>query len=572
LLLSLFAQREKKKNKKKKKSAMSNNQEIRRRPFSVSDAHGRQQQQQQQRCQEVKISNTTTITTCTSSQDSAAITTTTYRNVDSRHQHEAGPLPSTSHHHVKKQESASRSRSAYATTTSTTTSPHPCHPNISTNTSITLPIKRKIKFVYGSGDDNQQNLDPSWGKQQTTTGHGQQQQQQPASPNKGTMYEIRRTGGGCGGSSEDLAAFPYVKHSVQTKLPCSTITNCVEINNSGGGGRCVEEYDNYDLYKTTDTSYKTTAAAAGQDTSADDDDDNNNGMDIGTMRIKDVEVEYEIDEDPAIFEGSEGYVKTLINKIQSQYKNPETVHIKITRRQKPESVDRLGSLPGRRHDPDNNNKGQIVRKEYYTVKTVPRGAKKSSSISSFVDQANIPYIDEESGGESRTNSMRSIKHHYVDDYDRQKCLNYIIEQHIIYNDNCHGDGSGKGGGEKRKIEEEQDVYKIKEFLEHLGGSLRLEDLNNIKIDEHVVPIAIEQPAGDSAKSSARKGKRYEIEGPKLDIGIKKPPAVDLDSTAAVAVDVPEVEIDSPEMRGGIKGFFKGNFFSFEYTGRILCAD
>src|SRR5690606_19325518 len=43
----------------------------------------------------------------------------------------------------------------------------PCHPNISTNTSITLPIKRKIKFVYGddaaanADQENKQDIDPS---------------------------------------------------------------------------------------------------------------------------------------------------------------------------------------------------------------------------------------------------------------------------------------------------------------------------------------------------------------------------------------------------------------------------
>jgi hypothetical protein len=228
--------------------------QIRRRPFSVSDAYGRQQ-----RCQEVKISNTTTITTCSTSQDAAAITTTTYRNVDARahhYNHQANVPTATSYTTVKKHEqTSSRSRSAFATTTSTANNQpiqhvSPCHPgSISTNTSITLPIKRKIKFVYGGDethDGNQQNQDPSRQQQQQ-----QQQSSQPqtsslhTTPNKGATYEIRRTGD----CSDDLPAFPFVKHSVQTKLPCSTITNCVEINNNGG--RCTEEYDNYEVYNTT---------------------------------------------------------------------------------------------------------------------------------------------------------------------------------------------------------------------------------------------------------------------------------------------------------------------------------
>jgi hypothetical protein len=77
-----------------------------------------------------------------------------------------------------------------------------------------------------------------------------------------------------------------------------------------------------------------------------------------------VEVECEIDEDPAIFEGSEGYVQNLISKIQQQYKNPETVHIKITRRQKPDGIDKNGNLIKNK----NESYGQIIRKEYYTIK------------------------------------------------------------------------------------------------------------------------------------------------------------------------------------------------------------
>lgn len=537
-------------------------QEIRRRPFSVSEAYNRQQQ-----CQEFKISNTTFITTCSSSQEAAEITTTTYRNTDNRSVINTSTHPShsgyttTSSHHQKHHEctSSSRSRSAFSSSKKNKGGDnchnchcHHCHccppPNISTNTSITLPIKRKIKFVYGgntSGSDtdspsaaqspNQQNIDPNHlqPQQQTTT---------PVSPSK-QQIEVRRV---ANDPNEDDSCFPYVRHSVHTKLPCSTITNSVEINKAGG--RYDEEYDNYQIVQRSGPEHSSTAKSPVRTTVVKNENNENIPMDIGHMRIKDVEVEYEIDEDPAIFEGSEGYVKNLISKIQSQYKNPETVHIKITRRQKPEHLDKLGQLPS---STSHDNYGQIVRKEYYTVKTVPR-AKKSQSISSFIDQANIPYIDEESGAESRTNSMRSIRHYHIDTNieapDRQKCMNYVIEQHIIYNDECKG-------GEKRKIDHEchepEMNSKIKELLEHLGGSIRLEDLNKIKFEEDKLPKGGKQ--------------RFEIEAPslpQLDVDIKgggkaklKPVKGDIE----IEVGPPElgVDLDAPEVRGGIKSFLKG---------------
>ena len=227
-----------------------NQQELRRRPLSVNDVYGR-------RCQEVKISNTTTITTCSSSQDAANITTTTYRNVDGRNN-------ATTYTTVNKKQESSRSRSAYATTSTTehpqssqyhtTTNYYPCHPNISTNTSITLPIKRKIKFVYGDDpQDNKQNLDPSSKQQSSVKGND--------------LVEVKKMSGG--DSIDDLPSFPYVKHSVQTKLPCSTITNCVEINNQGAASRrCIEEeYDNFD------EAYSSNVNRGGD-------------LDIGNMRIK----------------------------------------------------------------------------------------------------------------------------------------------------------------------------------------------------------------------------------------------------------------------------------------------
>ena len=157
------------------------------------------------------------------------------------------------------------------------------------------------------------------------------------------------------------------------------------------------------------------------------------------MRVKDVEVECEIEEDPAIFEGSEGYVKNLISKIQQQYKNPETVHIKITRRQKPENIDAGGHLV----KTANESYGQIVRKEYYTIRTTNK-PKKTSSMSSFVDTANIPYIDGSDDDRSARNSRIDMDRNHI------YIPNYTIEKHVIYNDNDENGKKRKDRGNLKK--------------------------------------------------------------------------------------------------------------------------
>ncbi len=205
----------------------------------------------------------------------------------------------------------------------------------------------------------------------------------------------------------NVPAFPLVKTSTLTTTPDAVISNCVEINKKAFYN---DTYDNCNYYVREDSSSRHQQRYR--------------DIPAGHMRVKDVEVECEIDDDPAIFEGSEGYVKSLISKIQQQYKNPETVHIKIIRRQRPEGFDAKGNLIRN----DRESYGQIVRKEYYTVKSTAH-PKKSSSISSFVDTSNIPYIDEES--DSRNNSVRNSR---VIDYDARGKPSYVIEKHIIYKD------------------------------------------------------------------------------------------------------------------------------------------
>ena len=330
---------------------MSSDQQERRRPFSVNDLN--------RRTREVKIFNTTTITTTTTSTTHDSSSSTTSITNRPTVQNDNKIIVPSDTIDISRKTDNTRSRSAFAATTATTSDQYTStlnnYPNISTNTIVSLPSKRKIRFVYGQ---NQQN------------------EEQKASE---TVYI----------SNENLPGFPYVKSTLSAETSKAHITNSLEINKENLN-------DTYDNYKS----------------------------DIGkNIRIKDVEVECEIDEDPAIFEGSEGYVRNLIGKIQTQYKNPETVHIKITRVQKPDTVENIQK---------NQGYGQIVKKEYYTVKKSTRPLK-SSSISSFIDQSNIPFIDDE--------HLSNRNSRYIE-IERQP--NYVIEKHIIYGDN---------GKEEKKVNE-----------------------------------------------------------------------------------------------------------------------
>lgn len=377
-------------------------QENRRRPFSVSDVN--------RRTREVKIFNTTTITTTTRTHDSSVSTSFSNSGTRQTDNDNYGIKIINDNQIIRRGDP--RSKSAFVSSTSNTrqedskqtdTSPNQ---NISqtTNTSIYNPSKRKIKFVYG---DEQQNIDPNSSVEikydnSKKTSFVKHDNVRP-SLNENVYY-----------LNDNVPAFPLVKTSVLTTTPDAVISNCVEINKKGYYN---DTYDNcnYDIRE------KEIA---------------------GHMRIKDVEVECEIDDDPAIFEGSEGYVKNLISKIQQQYRNPETVHIKIIRRQKPEGFDSRGNLIKN----DRESYGQIVRKEYYTVKSSSH-PKKSSSISSFVDTSNIPYIDDEL--DSRNNSVRNSR---VIDYElRGHKPNYIIEKHIIYKDQDNETAGSKKKGKNRGI-------------------------------------------------------------------------------------------------------------------------
>lgn len=367
----------------------SENQDYRRRPFSVNDLN--------RRTREVKIFNTTTITTtsATTSHDASISNTTTVTNrgvggvnIIRHTDNNETRIPQASTTNVKKSDHRSKS-AAFVTTNDhhnhNQNYTHIPYTTISTNSSITTPAKRKIRFVYGKEqhDPNRINVENYSNITSNTS-------------NLNDNFSVNET---AYQTNETLPKFPYVKTSTSTEVPNALIRNSVEINNQFLNDT-YDNYENVNLSRTQETSKE--------------------------MQVKDVEVECEIEEDPAIFEGSEGYVKNLISKIQTQYKNPETVHIKITRRQKPENIDKSGNLIKN----SSESYGQIVRKEYYTIKSTNK-PKKTSSISSFVDTSNIPYIDEEN--DSKNNSTRNSK---IDE-EKQNISNsnYIIEKHVIYGDN-----------------------------------------------------------------------------------------------------------------------------------------
>ena len=399
---------------------MSSEQDNRRRPFSVNDMN--------RRTREVKIFNTTTITTTTStsSRDSSILTTTiTNRGIGNAHRsnensnynysnvsYDQPIIVSTTtrpHDH--------RSRSAYDY------SPNGENININseyrdsmhtTNSTTTVPGKRKIKFVYG-GDD-QQKADPNSKILKEKTSDYETTPKNSPILNERIRYQYENSDPVTNetnlySSNENLPGFPYVHSSLSHKTSDAIITNSVVINN-----RCREGSRRGREAVETAEAYENNEKYDNKDAEKDD-------LSECNMVVKDVEVECEIDEDPSIFEGSEGYVKNLISKIQNQYKNPETVHIKIVRRQKPENIDKSGNIIKKS---ENESYGQIVRKEYYTLKASPKHRKRNN-ISSFVDTTNIPYIDDEA--DSKRNSRAY-------DYENRGPTppNYIIEKHIIYSD------------------------------------------------------------------------------------------------------------------------------------------
>lgn len=366
----------------------SESQDYRRRPFSVNDLN--------RRTREVKIFNTTTITTTTATTalDSSISNTTTVTNRGStlRQTDNDIRIPQVNNPTVSVKKHDPRSKSAFVTSNehfNYTQIPY----TITTNSSITTPSKRKIRFIYGK---EQQNIDPNSGRNINVEHYTN------ITPNTSNLNdnlninnETNKQNDTIYYTDENVPRFPYVKTSTSTEIPNAFIRNSVEINNKTLNDT-YENFDNVNIEKIEPNK---------------------------ELQIKDVEVECEIEEDPAIFEGSEGYVKNLISKIQQQYKNPETVHIKITRRQKPESIDKAGNLIKNPKE----SYGQIVRKEYYTIKSTAR-PKKTSSISSFVDTSNIPYIDEES--DSKNNSTRNSK--IEDENKNLTSPNYYIEKHVIY--------------------------------------------------------------------------------------------------------------------------------------------
>ncbi len=152
---------------------------------------------------------------------------------------------------------------------------------------------------------------------------------------------------------------------------------------------------------------------------------------------KEVEVECEIEEDPSFLEGSEDYVRSLIKKVQTQYKNPETVHIKIVRRQRQTVWSSLKPTKRAKKPIDKQRlqKEQLIKKEYYTL----RSSKQIPFTSSFINTADIPYIDDDtSSNDSRNNSFCFNNKTLLESKElvnNKEKLNYFIENHIILNDN-----------------------------------------------------------------------------------------------------------------------------------------
>lgn len=176
------------------------------------------------------------------------------------------------------------------------------------------------------------------------------------------------------------------------------------------------------------------------------------GINKENFRIKEVEVECEIEEDPSFLESSEGYVKSLIHKIQSQYKDPETVHIKIVRRQKQTGTtntsDKSATLSKSKRKKLTDKEfqqQQIVKKEYYTIKSMKEQSTNNRDILvSFLNTSNIPFIDEESVN-SATGSLRNSR--YFDATlnptpPEPATVNYYIQEHTIED----------SSGNKQKIE------------------------------------------------------------------------------------------------------------------------
>jgi hypothetical protein len=374
------------------------------------------------RTREVKIHNTTTITTSCS----AATTCHDSRIFVDRDGKQIEINPSSDD--TTAQESIQiNNLSENGTASRRTQSAAPHSP---THAGQTLPIKRNIRFVYGD-DQNQRPIHVV-----DECGNGPQN----LNVNTNIAYYAsnpvctRINGIPCdqqlhitesGNTTSNYTSLPIRQQTYSTHIPANngyvtTGTPYYYINESGSGPRHRSHNTYEHVQQRSNIQHR-----SHQDSSS--------SSDPKKMRVRDVEVECEIDEDPSIFEGSEGYVKSLINKIQTQYKNPETVHIKITRRQKPENMDKSGNLM----KTPNESYGQIVRKEYYTIRSAAN-RKNRSSISSFVDTSNIPYIDDEC--DSRNNSIRNSR--AFD--DRYSHPHYVIEKHIIYDDDCKKKKKKKG--------------------------------------------------------------------------------------------------------------------------------
>ena len=142
-----------------------------------------------------------------------------------------------------------------------------------------------------------------------------------------------------------------------------------------------------------------------------------------------------------------------------------------------------------------------------------------------MDTSNIPYIDEESS-DSRNNSVRNSRCIEID----TKTLivpNYIVEKHVIYNQNTIEED------DRKQIRGEITGIKgVKEFIQGFGGSINIEDLNTNSIGQRHDDVQL------NIEIDPRMPER-DFEGTHIDFKNQ------------------EIDLNAPDIKGGIKGFFKG---------------
>ena len=138
-----------------------------------------------------------------------------------------------------------------------------------------------------------------------------------------------------------------------------------------------------------------------------------------------------------------------------------------------------------------------------------------------MDTSNIPYIDDESS-DSRNNSARNSRCIEIDTRT-QIIPNYVVEKHVIYN--------------QKQIEENENLnirgqitglMGVKEFIQGFGRTINIENLNTKPFEaKKEIQLSIQREEESD----------YETEDP------------------SIRIKRPELEINSPDIKGGVTGFF-----------------